>query len=236
MNLIPTPQLLAQISHYSQNKGGKNYCLFLLGSKAGLRVSEAVNFNPQLASEHNFYQVKSKGKERFAYVSEQTKKELKISASIELTSHTLRRCFATYHANNGVPMTVLQQALGHSSIRTTALYWQTKTTPPNFPENGTIPREISPSPKAIQAPANNFSPIISKNLVQIQPENSILIENQLKARKITKQIQLSEQSELMRLRKENQQLNFGSQQKSIMTNIFIATLSILKLPLKLLTG
>ncbi|PWU06727.1 MAG: hypothetical protein C5B43_01380 [Verrucomicrobia bacterium] len=36
--------------------------------------------------------------------------------------HTLRRCFATYNAINGMPLPVLQKVLGHSKISTTALY------------------------------------------------------------------------------------------------------------------
>jgi integrase len=49
---------------------------------------------------------------------------LNISKNIELTPHILRRCFATYQAISGMPLPVLQQVLGHSSIRTTALYWK----------------------------------------------------------------------------------------------------------------
>jgi len=52
------------------------------------------------------------------------KKELGISKSIELSPHTLRRSFATYQAEKGMPLPLLQKLLGHSSIRTTALYWQ----------------------------------------------------------------------------------------------------------------
>jgi len=48
---------------------------------------------------------------------------LNISKNIELTPHALRRAFATYHAENGLPLPLLQKLLGHSSIRTTALYW-----------------------------------------------------------------------------------------------------------------
>ena len=43
---------------------------------------------------------------------------------MELTPHTFRRAFTTYHANSGMPLPLLQKLLGHSSIRTTALYWQ----------------------------------------------------------------------------------------------------------------
>lgn len=49
---------------------------------------------------------------------------MNLPANIELTPHTLRRGFATYHAETGLPLPLLQRLLGHSSIRTTALYWQ----------------------------------------------------------------------------------------------------------------
>ncbi|CAG8851305.1 22874_t:CDS:2, partial [Gigaspora margarita] len=53
---------------------------------------------------------------------EQVKKEMNISQNIELSPHTLRRCFATYNAISGMPLPVLQKVLGHSKISTTALY------------------------------------------------------------------------------------------------------------------
>jgi integrase/recombinase XerD len=41
---------------------------------------------------------------------------------VELTPHTLRRCFATNNALGGMPLAILQKYLGHSKISTTALY------------------------------------------------------------------------------------------------------------------
>ena len=48
--------------------------------------------------------------------------DLKISSSIELAPHTLRRCFATYNLLAGMPLNILQKVLGHSRVSTTALY------------------------------------------------------------------------------------------------------------------
>ena len=48
--------------------------------------------------------------------------ELEINERVELSPHTLRRCFATYNMSNGMPLAVMQQFLGHSKISTTALY------------------------------------------------------------------------------------------------------------------
>jgi site-specific recombinase XerD len=42
--------------------------------------------------------------------------------NVELSPHTLRRCFATYQAISGMPLPVLQKVLGHSKVSTTALY------------------------------------------------------------------------------------------------------------------
>jgi site-specific recombinase XerD len=50
------------------------------------------------------------------------KKEMNLPTNIELSPHTLRRCFATHQAISGMPLPVLQKVLGHSKISTTALY------------------------------------------------------------------------------------------------------------------
>ena len=48
----------------------------------------------------------------FFYFLQQVKKELNISQNIELTPHTLRRCFATYNALNGVPYAGFTKIIG----------------------------------------------------------------------------------------------------------------------------
>jgi site-specific recombinase XerD len=57
----------------------------------------------------------------FGKFLEKIKEELNIVDNIELAPHTLRRCFATANALNGMPLPVLQKVLGHSKISTTAL-------------------------------------------------------------------------------------------------------------------
>ncbi|KLL04330.1 MAG: tyrosine recombinase XerD [Mycoplasmataceae bacterium CE_OT135] len=52
----------------------------------------------------------------------EARESLNIPKNVELVPHTLRRCFATYNALNGMPLPVLQKVLGHSKISTTALY------------------------------------------------------------------------------------------------------------------
>ncbi|CAH1759998.1 7580_t:CDS:2 [Entrophospora sp. SA101] len=94
-----------------ESKREVHYGLFLLGYKSGLRVSEAVSFDLANKTKQGLYHItKTKGK--------------KERLEIELTPHTLRRTFTTYHAENGIPLPLLQKLLGHSSIRTTALYWR----------------------------------------------------------------------------------------------------------------
>ncbi|CAI2188201.1 13640_t:CDS:2, partial [Funneliformis geosporum] len=43
------------------------------------------------------------------------KEEMNIAENIELSPHTLRRCFATHQAISGMPLPVLQKVLGHTS-------------------------------------------------------------------------------------------------------------------------
>ena len=69
------------------------------------------NWQPQQTNRISFFDFLAKIKE-----------EMGISENIELSPHTLRRCFATHQAISGMPLPVLQKVLGHSRISTTALY------------------------------------------------------------------------------------------------------------------
>jgi site-specific recombinase XerD len=47
---------------------------------------------------------------------------MKLPTKVELAPHTLRRCFATHQALNGMPLPVLQKVLGHASLSSTSVY------------------------------------------------------------------------------------------------------------------
>ena len=49
-------------------------------------------------------------------------KELNLPSNIELSPHTLRKCFATNNITSGMPLNMMQQYLGHEKITTTAIY------------------------------------------------------------------------------------------------------------------
>ena len=128
--MLPSPQLLNQVENFIQARGKSAfYCLFLLGKEAGLRVSEAINFDLNLKKKPNLYLIqgkkhkkrnvfidpslisklkqnhwKSNQTNRFSYAHflQRTKKELGISTNIELTPHTLKKYFATYQANKDI--------------------------------------------------------------------------------------------------------------------------------------
>jgi len=156
--MLPSCQLLEKVSkeimlvpnRKKESKRKVHFCCFLLCSKAGLRVSEAVSFDLVKKTRQGLYRIKkSKGKkERLVYIPKKVirelkrnnwnpnqtnrfnfyhflrkiKRELNIGKEIELSPHTLRHAFATYQAESGMPLPILQKLLGHSNIRTTALY------------------------------------------------------------------------------------------------------------------
>jgi site-specific recombinase XerD len=77
--MLPTPQLLNQVASFIQGRGKVSYyCLFLLGKEAGLRVSEAVNFDLSLKKKRNLYLIQGKKhKKRFVFVDPQAIATLK---------------------------------------------------------------------------------------------------------------------------------------------------------------
>ncbi|CAH1761584.1 16482_t:CDS:2 [Entrophospora sp. SA101] len=97
-----------------ESKRKEHYGLFLLCQKAGLRVSEAVNFDLNKKTRKGLYLIKSKGKKkRYVYIpKKKIKRELNIPPDTELTPHTLRRAFATYQAEAGLPLPLLSKLLG----------------------------------------------------------------------------------------------------------------------------
>jgi integrase len=157
--MLPSLSLLEEINHKIKNlpnqqgeyKRKIHYGCFLLCQKAGLRVSEAINFNLANKTRKGLYRLnKTKGKkERYVYIPKKVvsklkkynwqpnrtnrfnfyhflrkiKRELNLPTSTELTPHTLHRAFTTYQVEAGLPLPLLQKLLGHNSIRTTALYW-----------------------------------------------------------------------------------------------------------------
>lgn len=134
-----------------ESKKAVHYGLFLLCSQAGLRVSEAVSFDLASKNKQGLYKISPAKKQakRYVYIPaeviselkknnwkpnntnrfnfyhflKKVKQELDIPRAVELTPHSLRRCFATQWANGGMPLPLLSKMLGHASIRTTALYW-----------------------------------------------------------------------------------------------------------------
>ncbi|KLL04888.1 MAG: tyrosine recombinase XerD [Mycoplasmataceae bacterium RV_VA103A] len=205
-----------------------HYCCYLLAYKSGLRISEAIRFDLAKKDKNGLYQIeKPKGKkERLVYVPKKIVKELKennwkpnqtnrwtfywflqkikrelnIDKKVELTPHTLRRAFTTYHANSGMPLLILQKLLGHDSIRTTILYWRN---PYEKPFAGKIPvnekdfddilagKRKSPitenfpqTPKILEPAIKGEKPIISGKETS-QPNNFLLISTTKKSLTIT---------------------------------------------------
>jgi hypothetical protein len=234
--MLPTPQLLKKVSkeimsvpnRRKESKRRIHYCLFLLGYKSGLRVSEAVSFSLENKTKEGLYRVeKPKGKkERFVYIPREVikelrknnwqpnstnrfnfyhflkkiKRELNIGKEIELTPHTLRHAFTTYHAEAGMPFPLLQKLLGHSSIRTTALYWQNihgngdNDTPEILQVKNWLER---PKPSQKKKPPitenfpeipKNFKPIFIVNEPVIPSKKPIQQHNSLSTKKVIEKI------------------------------------------------
>jgi integrase len=85
--MLPTQQLLEKVSREimsvpnrkRESKRKAHYGLFLLGYKAGLRISEAVGFDLENKTEKGLYRIeRPKGKrERLVYVPKKVIRELR---------------------------------------------------------------------------------------------------------------------------------------------------------------
>ena len=85
--MLPSCQLLEKVSkeimlvpnRKKESKRKVHFCCFLLCSKAGLRVSEAVSFDLENKTRQGLYRIqKSKGKkERLVYIPKKVIRELK---------------------------------------------------------------------------------------------------------------------------------------------------------------
>ena len=119
------------------------------GLRVSEAISFDFNLHHTATEYQDLYLLRGKGnKDRYVYVSPEIIKELKkrtwkpnavnrisffeylrvikreisLPEKVELAPHTLRRCFATHNAINGMPLVVLQKVLGHAKISTTSLY------------------------------------------------------------------------------------------------------------------
>ena len=85
--MLPSLQLLEEINNQIQNienrqgeyKRKEHYCCYLLCEKAGLRISEAINFDLNSKTHKGLYKItKTKGKkERLAYIPKEVISKLK---------------------------------------------------------------------------------------------------------------------------------------------------------------
>lgn len=124
-------------------------------SKEVIRELKKNNWQPNQTNRFNFYHFLRK-----------IKQKTNINPKTELTPHNLRRAFATYHAESGMPLPVLQKLLGHSSIRTTALYWKDIYSDDDDPDNilsgkKWLEREPPKSPPKIEENSPETLPKIS---------------------------------------------------------------------------
>jgi site-specific recombinase XerD len=85
--MLPNQSILAQIPQQifsfpnkrKESKRSVHYCCYLLCEKAGLRISEAVNFDLNAKTHKGLYRLnKTKGrKKRFVYIPKKVISELK---------------------------------------------------------------------------------------------------------------------------------------------------------------
>ena len=96
--------------------------LYLLRGKR--KKDRYVYVSPEIVEtlkNHNWESNKTNRRDFWEFLN-RVRYDLNISPNIELASHTLRRCFATYNLFAGMPLNILQKVLGHSRVSTTALY------------------------------------------------------------------------------------------------------------------
>ena len=92
-------------------RGKRNKERWVFVSPEIVKELKKRDWNPNTTNRISFFDFLGKVKE-----------EMNLPANVELSPHTLRRCFATHQAISGMPLPVLQKVLGHSKISTTALY------------------------------------------------------------------------------------------------------------------
>jgi site-specific recombinase XerD len=103
-------------------KGRKNRKLGLLAELRPYLERYMEARNQRLSMEKTAFFINRRGTR--LKTADVTRRLLKLShlAGIPITAHGLRRTFATYYANQGKPLHLIQLALGHSDIRTTQEY------------------------------------------------------------------------------------------------------------------
>ena len=165
-----------------KSKNKIHYGVFLLCFGAGLRVSEAISFSEQ-KKVNGLYQVKSKNHRQrwtavsnkiineikannwqpkqtnrfnFAHYCQRIKKEAGIPNEVELTPHTGRKAWTTYQAENGTPLPLLANMLGHKNMRTTAEYYWKNIYKENEMENILFGQQLTEK-------MNIFSKVKDKN-------------------------------------------------------------------------
>ena len=96
--------------------------LYLLRGKR--QKERWVYISPEIIKELKKRDWKPNNANRFTFFKflKQIKEEMRLPTKVELAPHTLRRCFATRQAINGMPLPVLQKVLGHASLSSTSVY------------------------------------------------------------------------------------------------------------------
>ncbi|CAJ0866127.1 13970_t:CDS:2 [Entrophospora sp. SA101] len=119
-------QVMLTINQFDRKlvNGSQGVIISFKEEEAGLRITEAIGFNPELKHPEPEYQdlYLLRGKRKKDQFLRRVRYDLNINSHIELAPHTLRRCFATYNLLAGMPLNILQKFLGHSRVSTTALY------------------------------------------------------------------------------------------------------------------